>query len=470
MTGCSLAQVAPNKMSFRPYLLGITVLGIIALATLFLFGETSVQAQTTQAQATTDFTAWKCPQNAESVHGWVRLMLVRDFRSVTGTAREELLARTLSALKDIASDSNVVPSTRYNAILAAGQLISREPIPGNPPVPPIAYPAALLYLIDVYRDPNTPDYLKYGALLGIVRHANIGIDPALQDKAIDLLLETVTTEFEPREMTLDTVPLEPAVWDWFRLTALDGLAALRTVGTDGRIVTELLSVINRQSRELEDLFASRYMLTREEWEQSRRSSELASKAAKTLGDLRYTLARDTATTDAETMSTETIGIEAMGIDARKMTDAFIRLTKAVCDIERKIATDSLEPSEQDGPSPNPALLLERIAINLKMSTQSVVWGIRSSLLTGRPTEDSFYASLEPDDPSIRRLDILLAEIIKLATFLDEGDGTRRPVLSANVPREFQFNLSELRDVLATTSEVLAEILREEEGLHGVTAE
>jgi len=416
-------------MSFRPYLLRI-----LAFATVLLFWGTSVQAQTT-----TDFTAWKDPQNAEAVPGWARLMLTRDFRNATGTAREELLAKTLSTLKGITSDSNVVPSTRYNAILAVGQLVSREPTPGNPS---IAYPAALTYLIEVYQNLDSPHYLKYGALLGIVRHAHIGINPALQDKVIDLLLKTVTTEFEPGEITLETVPLEPAAWDWFRLTALDGLAALRTIGTDGKVVTELLSVINRQSRELEDLIDSQYMFTREEWELFRRSSELASKAAKTLGDLNYA--------------------EPTDIDTRKMTDAFIRLTKVVCDIVHKMATDSIEPIERDGLSPHPVLLLERIVVNLKICTQSVVWGIRSSFLTGRPTEDSFYASLEPDDPSIRRLDMLLVEIINLATFLDEGDGTRRPILSANVPREFQFNLSELRDVLARTSEVLMEILREEE--------
>jgi len=451
MTGHFLARAAPNKMLFRPYLLGMVLLGIIAFAAIFLLGGKPVQAQ-----GATDFAAWKNPQNAEAVPGWARQMLARDFRNVTGVAREELLARTLLALQDIVADSSVVPSTRFNAILAVGQLVSREPSLGNPP---IAYPAALPYLVEVYRDPNTSDYLKYGALLGIVRHANIGIDPALQDKVIDMLLETVTTEFEPREMTLHSVPLEPAAWDWFRLTALDGLSALRTVGTNGKVVTELLSVINNQSRELEDLVESRYRLTREEWEHSRRFSELASKAAKTLGDLHYTSA---------------MGTEATNIDARKMTDAFIRLTKAVCDLERKMAADTLESSERDSPSPNPVLLLERIVVNLKMCTQSVVWGIRSNFLTGRPPDDSFYASLaasasldtdpslDTDDPSIRRLDILLAEIIKLSTFLDEGDGTRRPVLSVNVPREFQFNLSELRDVLANTSEVLAEILREEE--------
>ena len=138
-------------------------LGIIALATISLGGGAFVPAQTT-----TDFTVWKDAQNAEAVPDWARRMLERDFRNVVGTARDELLASTLAKLKEIASDNDVVPSTRYNAILVAGQLVSVAPSPGTPPV---AYADALLYLIEVYQTPDTPHYLKYGALLGIVRHA-----------------------------------------------------------------------------------------------------------------------------------------------------------------------------------------------------------------------------------------------------------------------------------------------------------
>ena len=429
MLGCLFAQAAQHKMSFRLY-----CLGIIALATVSFGGGTFAQAP-----VATDFTAWKDPRNAESVPDWARRMLDRDFRNVVGTARKERLAQTLAALKDIASDNDSVPSTRYNAILAAGQLVSVAPNPGTGTLP-VAYADALRYLIEVYQDPDAPHYLKYGALLGLVRHTNIGIDPAQQNTVIDLLLDTVTTEFEAGEITLDTIPLEPAVWEWFRLTALDGLAALKTVG-NGKVVAGLISVINRQSQELENLIDTPNIFTREEWIQSRRFSELGAKAAKTLGDLNYT--------------------EATEIDAKRMTDAFVRLVRAVCGSNYKMATDTLEPAEPREASPIPAMLPEQIVINVKMSTQSVVWGIRSSFLTGRPMDNSFYASLESDDPSRRRLDVLLSEIMKLATFLDEGDGTKRPMLAANVPREFQFNLTELRDTLVITSEVLGGILREE---------
>jgi len=398
-------------MPFRPYFWGMIVFATVCLS------EVSVPAQTT-----TDFAPWKEAQNAEAIPDWTRRMLGR-FRDVTDTAREELLAKTLSALKEIASDSNVVPSTRYNAILAAGQLVSQEPSPGNPPV---AYSAALTYLIEVYQKPDSPRYLKYGALLGIVRHTLSGIDLDLQNKVIDLLLETATTEFQADEITLDAALLEPAVWDWFRQTALDGLAALKTVGVNNKVVTELLGVINHQSQELEELLGSQNVFTREEWTQSRRMTELASKAAKTLGDLNYTSAAD--------------------MDTKKMTDSFVRLTKAVCGVEHKMIADFIE---QGGISPDPAVLLERVVVNVKMCIQSVVWGIRGGFLTvNRPEEHSFYASLDSDDPAVKRLDILLTEMIELAAFFDEGNPPRRSILSANVQREFQFSLAELRDALA----------------------
>ena len=356
-------------------------------------------------------------------------------RAQTDAAREELLAKNLSVLKETISDTDADPSIRYNAILAVGQLVSVEPSPGNPPV---AYPAALLSLVEVYQKPDAPYYLKYGALLGINRHAVIGIAPDQQDRVIDLLLETIMTEFEAGEPLLNAIPLEPAAWHWFRLTALDGLAALKTVGKNGKIVSELLAVIDRQSQELEELAEIQNVLNRKYWEESRRLSELASKAAKTLGDLDYTSATD--------------------IDAKQMTDTFIGLTKAVCGIEHKMAATFLELG---GTYTKPAILLERIVINVKMCVQSVVWGIRGGFLTAKPTGNSFYTSLEADDPAIERLNTLLAEIMKLSTFLDEGNPPRRSVLSANVAKEFQFDLTELRDALEKIAENMSEMQRED---------
>jgi len=274
---------------------------------------------------------------------------------------------------------------------------------------------------------DTPYPLKYGALLGIVRHTLCGVDSSQRDKVVDLLLETIVTEHVSGEiaLTLDAAaPLESAVWDWFRQTALDGLTALKTTGTDNNIVTKLLSVIDGQSLRLAYLCRDRDEFTREERAHIRRMIELASKAAKTLGDLDYK--------------------SATGIDADIIADTFIALVKAVCDVEHKMAVDSTIPMEQ-------------IVIDVKICLQSVAWGIRGGLLPpARPgNNSSLYASLASDDPRAKRLNMLMSEIIELSTFLDEGDKANRPpptpILGdgAAVPtKAFKFDLSELRGVLA----------------------
>ena len=396
-------------MSFRAYLLSITV-----LVTAVFDVQTFAPAQTI------DFAAWKDAQNADAVPDWVQRALPRSFRDLTGTPREELLSKTLSALKEIAADSDVVPSTRYNVILAIGQL---ELMPGNPPV---AYPNALTSLVDVYQDEDFPYYLKYGALLGIVRHTLLGLDPAKRDEVIDLLLETVATE-----ITLRAAPLEPEVWNWFRLTALDGLTALKTVGENGRVVKELLAVINDKSQELDDLSRRQNILTREHWKQASLAIELASKAAKTLGDLDYR--------------------SATNIDITAMTDAFIALTKAVCAVTSNMAEATIE---REVAPINPAMLKERIVVKVKMATHSVVWGMRGGLLTSRPSESSFYTLLEGNDPAVERLNVLMSEIVELTTFFDEGEVARRSAVAANHPKEFRFDLSDLRDALIKCSEAI----------------
>ena len=404
-------------MPFRPYL------GFITLATVFLSGGIFVSAQNT-----TDFTPWKDNKNIESVPDWARIMLSRDFRDNTGPAREELLAQTLSALTDIASDAEVVPAIRYNAILAIGQL---ESTPGSPGNQPTAYPAALTYLVDLYQRADAPYFLKYGALLGIVRHAILGIDSVQRDKVRDLFLQTVVSEFAPGH----AFPLKPEVWDWFRHTALDGLSALNTTATDSKVVEEILLFINEQSQELEEWSRSYHdVLNREAWQRIRRILELASRAAKTLGDMDYSSVSD--------------------VNAEIMTETFIRLTKVACEVKSRIAADAVDRKEA---ASDPAALCEQIVVNLKTCIQCVVWGMRGGYLSARlPSENSFYASLKSDDPAIQRLDVLMAEIVELSTFLDEGIRERRSSALPGVAKTFKFDLSELRNALKKCSEALTD--------------
>ena len=409
-------------------------LPLFIFPSLFLIASPFLTAQGTSA-IWRDFTAWKEPQNAERIPGWILNLLVRDFRDVGGPAREELLAKTLSELKGIVSDTNIVPPTRYNAILAVGQLVSKEGVAGVRL--PEAYPAALTTLVDLYQESETPHYLQYGALLGIVRHTVCGIAPAERDKVMDLLLETITTEYGVGDVPLSpnaAAPMEPAVWDWFRQTALEGISALRTTGTENKIVSVLLSVINGKSLKLEFLCRSQETFTRDEREQTRRAIELASKAAKTLGDLDYKSGTD--------------------VDADAIADTFIALVKAVCEATHKMAADSTIPMEQ-------------IVIDIKTCLQSVVWGIRSGFLMARQADHSLYASLKNEDPATKRLNMLMAEILELSSFLDEGDKANKPSSAAVLGEEanvlkkaFKFDLPALREALAKSSQALATMQRE----------
>ena len=380
------------------------MLGIIA-------GDVSLA----HAQILTNFATWTAPENAEAVPDWVRVMLGREFRNLEGAEREARLAQVLSALQGIIDDVDVVPSTRYNAVLAVGQLDIRV---GNPP---IAYPPALVYLANVYRDANSPDYLKYGALLGIVRHAICGITPDQQDKTLALLLDTLAGT--------NAESIKPDVWHWFQSSALDALTALKTAGPDGNVLSELLALMDRNIREIE-LLAEHYdLFVPANAERLLRAIELASKAAKTLGDLDYRSLAD--------------------IDNERMADTFIKLTQTVCSAGHKMITVYLD---EERTMPLPEKLKEQIVAMQKMCMQSVVWGIRGGfLLPNRPAEHSFYTSLPGEDPTVGRLDVLLSDILAISSFFDEGEPSQRSTMPTDAVKAFRFDLNELRDALEKLS-------------------
>ena len=393
-------------MPLRPYIFGI----------ILLLGLVADGVRVAYAQTLTNFATWKAPENAEAVPDWARIMLNREFRNLEGPERETRLAQVLAALQDIVGDADVVPSTRYNAVLAVGQLDSRV---GNPPT---AYPPALAYLADVYQNADSPAYLKYGALLGIVRHAVCGIEPDPQERIIALLLETAAGQTAES----NAEPLKPDVGHWFQCTALDGLTALKTMGPDGKVVSELLALMEQKIQEIELLSEHYDLFVSANAERLHRAVELASKAAKVLGDLDYR--------------------SAAGIDSDRMADVFVKLTQAVCVAGCRMITVYLD-EERTVPEPN--VLKERIVAMQKMSMQSVVWGIRGGfLLPNRPAEHSFYASLPEGDSALVRLDALLTDILAISAFFDEGESSRRSAMPTDASKAFRFDLLELREVLA----------------------
>jgi hypothetical protein len=104
-------------------------------------------------------------------------------------------------------------------------------------------------------------------------------------------------------------------------------------------------------------------------------------------------------------------------------------------------------------------LVEQVTIEVKMCTQSIVWGIRGSFLTGKPSDNAIRSSLSADAAAAKRLDALLANIVELTTFLDEGEKTNRTSQPppSNASKMFRFTMPELRESLAKYSVSLAKM-------------
>jgi hypothetical protein len=193
------------------------------------------------------FARWTRPENTGQVQQFARELLSQDLRDATGNAREYLLAKSFDSLKKIAADNNATPPSRYNAILAIGQLSQREPASrGTPPTP---YAQALPYLLGEYQQKENPKFIQLGALIGIVRFAEIGItDENLKNTTVPNLLIEIIQSGKPKQ---DGNKEDQEMTDWFRSHALKGLGALKSVGTNGQVVNVLSEVIENNQETIE---------------------------------------------------------------------------------------------------------------------------------------------------------------------------------------------------------------------------
>ncbi len=244
------------------------------------------------------FHRWTQPKNIDNLSTYVRKdFLATDLDKATGPAREYLLKTSLQALEKMRSNPAVSPSARYNAVLALGLLYDDS---GKTKL----YAPALPILIDEFNNPAASQANQLGALIGIVRYAQLGIeDQALRENVVPGLLEKVVLEKKPpKDRTEDVHNL------FFRVRALEGLAGLcRTVGP---------------KKEFVDLFLT-LILDGEE------PDELRYLAAKALAEINYAAAAEAGT----------------NLSVDQIAGAIIKLAQYACDGEQKFI-DELRRSEQ----------------------------------------------------------------------------------------------------------------------------
>ncbi|MDR0336027.1 MAG: hypothetical protein LBI18_02955 [Planctomycetaceae bacterium] len=348
------------------------------------------------------FARWTRPENTGQVYQFVREFLSQDLRDAAGNAREYLLAKSFDSLKKIVADNNTTASARYNAILAIGQLSQREPAGrGNPPTP---YAQALPYLLGEYQKKENPKFVQLGALIGIVRFAEIGItDEGLKNTTIPNLFVEMIQSGKPKQ---DGDKEDQEMTDWFRSHALDGLGALKSVGANGEVVKVLSEVIENH---LETI-------------------EMRTHAAKIFGDLNFA---DSGTTlnNQQYQQIGTLLITLM----KATTDSQLQMVTQLRDKARvskgggvsdianlsPIASNVLEP-EFAMLTPEQQLEVTGAVQSVKSNILNVMYGMRGTRVTGAANAGVLPMLTNADDPVAAKINSTVKLITPLFKVLDEG--------------------------------------------------
>jgi hypothetical protein len=122
------------------------------------------------------------------------------------------------------------PAVRINAMLMIGELNREEQ-----PVVPL--PEALTFLIAVAEDAKLPSAIRAAAMVGILRHAEAGV----QD---DDVRRTLTTNM--LRLATGNLPPGPSAFGyaWIRMQAIEVLAALRSVGEANAVFNAILKSVS----------------------------------------------------------------------------------------------------------------------------------------------------------------------------------------------------------------------------------
>ena len=143
-----------------------------------------------------------------------RKSLQSDFNGARNAeAFNRLLGLALENLTPLATSPEFHPAVRFNAAVMLGRLNSTATAPRESPK---AYPKALPILIKILSNDNDVDAARFGALLGIVRHAEFNLDEASRPAIIDALIQQASLAKPPVGRT-------NAGHEWFRSTAIEGL-------------------------------------------------------------------------------------------------------------------------------------------------------------------------------------------------------------------------------------------------------
>lgn len=156
-----------------------------------------------------------------------RKELLADATSLSGDAQKVFLDAVVDRLSKYAKASTIYPACRFNAVLAIGMLDSAAGASNRDPGTP--YAGAVPTLVDFCTTTDKiPVYVRYGALIGLARHAELANGNqetmnALAPVFIDVLKPNYGADKELRD----------EIYEWFQIKAMEGLASFKTAAGPG---------------------------------------------------------------------------------------------------------------------------------------------------------------------------------------------------------------------------------------------
>lgn len=190
---------------------------------------------------------WTHLANAKDLHNY-RLEMAGDIAKLPDAGKKSFMDILASNLTKIAANNSFYPACRYNAVLAIAEMNIKEGARDGAPVP---YVGVLKRLCDFCDSDKVvlPDYVRLGALVGVIRHTELGIaDAANRTMVQTMLLKLLSPQY------IQEKHYRPEVMSWFELKAMEGLTNLKTpAGPKGPTETldALRGVIEQKSRSLD---------------------------------------------------------------------------------------------------------------------------------------------------------------------------------------------------------------------------
>lgn len=183
---------------------------------------------------------WTVQNNAQNIHTY-RAEVEADASSLHGEAKTAFLQLVVKLLTSFALNKDYYPACRYNAVLTIGML--NESSSEGQTVP---YAPALKMLIGFVDSNkyNLPDYVRYGALLGLERHAEVGLSDDKSKTQIKTIFLNVLKPTYAKEKDI-----RKDIYVCFQIKAIDGLAVFKSPDLnpgDAAVLTAMKDLIENE--------------------------------------------------------------------------------------------------------------------------------------------------------------------------------------------------------------------------------